>query len=47
MLIINCGIKRIVAEKRYHDSEDSLEMLSLAGIEIKHLSDETQIYENM
>ncbi|WP_024470607.1 deoxycytidylate deaminase, partial [Treponema pedis] len=25
MLIINCGIVRVVAEKRYHDSEDTIE----------------------
>jgi dCMP deaminase len=47
MLIINCGIKRVVCEKRYHDSADSLEMFYAAGVEIAHLLDETQRYENM
>lgn len=47
MLIINCGIKRVVCEKRYHDSKDSLEMFSAAGVEIDHLQDEVQKYENM
>jgi len=28
MLIINCGIKRVVCEKKYHDSKDSLEMFN-------------------
>ncbi|MDR3283907.1 MAG: cytidine/deoxycytidylate deaminase family protein [Treponema sp.] len=47
MLIINCGIKRVVVEKRYHDSTDSLSMFEKAGVKIVHLSDETQTYENM
>jgi dCMP deaminase len=46
MLIINCGIRRVVCEKRYHDSGDSLEMLSAAGVEIVHLNDELQQYDN-
>jgi dCMP deaminase len=47
MLIINCGIKRVVCEKRYHDSEDSLEMFEAAKIEITHLNDEVQQYDKM
>jgi dCMP deaminase len=47
MLIINCGIKRVVCEKHYHDEEDSLSMFKEAGITIEHLEDETQTYENM
>ena len=47
MLIINCGIRRVVCEKRYHDSADSLEMFQAAGVHITHLLDETQRYENM
>ena len=47
MLIINCGIKRVVCEKKYHDSKDSLEMFSQAGVEIVHLQEEVQKYENM
>jgi dCMP deaminase len=47
MLIINCGIKRVVCEKRYHDSGDSLSMFGIAGVEIIHLNDEVQTYDNM
>lgn len=47
MLIINCGIKRIVCEKHYHDEKDSLEMFKTAGIPIKHLEDGVQIYKDM
>jgi dCMP deaminase len=47
MLIINCGITRVVCEKRYHDSADSLAMFKAAGVDIVHLVDEMQVYENM
>lgn len=47
MLIINCGLKRVVCEKKYHDSADSLEMLKTAGVEIVHLSEEIQQYDKM
>ena len=46
MLIINCGIKRVVCQRRYHDSEDSLAMLEKAGVSIEHLHDELQKYED-
>ena len=47
MLLINCGIKRVVCEKHYHDEEDSLKMFKDAGIQIEHLEDSVQTYENM
>ena len=47
MLLINCGIKRIVCEKHYHDEEDSMNMFKEVGIEIVHLEDSVQTYENM
>ncbi len=47
MLIINCGIRRVVCEKRYHDSADSIEMFRQAGIQLEHLSDDIQSYANM
>lgn len=34
MLIINCGIKRVVCERRYHAAEESEEMFDQAGIEL-------------
>lgn len=45
MLIINCGIKRVIAEKRYHDSADSIEMFKQAGVELEHLSDTIEEYQ--
>ncbi len=47
MLIINCGIRRVVCQRRYHDSSDSLSMFAQAGVEIVHLLDEVQQYERM
>ena len=44
MLIINCGIKRVVAEKRYHDSADSIAMFRTAGVTIEHVSEEVEEY---
>ncbi len=44
MLLINCGIIRVVAEKRYHDSKDSLDMFAHAGITIEHLDDSIEDY---
>ncbi|MDR0301063.1 MAG: cytidine/deoxycytidylate deaminase family protein [Treponema sp.] len=46
MLIINCGIKRVVCQRRYHAGEESIEMFKKAGVIIEHLIDEVQKYEN-
>lgn len=45
MLIINCGITRVVAERRYHDSSDTIAMFTQAGVTLEHLIDEVQKYE--
>ena len=45
MLIINCGIKRVIAEKRYHDSADSIEMFKQAGVILEHLNDAVEEYQ--
>ncbi|MFH1161390.1 MAG: cytidine/deoxycytidylate deaminase family protein [bacterium] len=44
MLIINCGIVRVVCEKKYHDGKDSEEMFRLAGISLEFIKDEIQQY---
>lgn len=46
MLIINCGIKRVIAEKRYHDSADSIEMFKQAGVILEHLNDSVEEYQD-
>lgn len=46
-MIINCGIRRIICEKRYQLAEESEEMLSLSPIPIpiSYLHDEVQEYD--
>ena len=45
MLIINCGIERVVCERRYHDGAESEEMFRQVGIELVYKYDEVQQYE--
>jgi dCMP deaminase len=44
MLIINCGIVRVVCQRRYHDAADSEDMFSKAGIKLEYVLDEVQKY---
>lgn len=46
MLIINCGIKRVVCEKRYHAGGESELMFKEAGVLLEYKSDEILKYEN-
>ena len=46
MLIINCGIERVVCEKKYHAGAESEEMFKAAGIELNYFSDDMLEYEN-
>ncbi|MFH1649681.1 MAG: cytidine/deoxycytidylate deaminase family protein [Candidatus Woesearchaeota archaeon] len=46
-LMINAGIKRIVAEKRYHADHDSVQMLKDAGVQFDCLSNEEEQYDKM
>jgi len=46
MLIINCGIKRIVCERKYHTGSESEEMFKMAGVSLEFVFDELQTYEN-
>lgn len=45
MLLIACGIKRIVAEYRYQRGGEAEEMLLQAGIEIVYINDEVLKYK--
>jgi len=45
-MIVNAGIKRVVAERRYHADKDSLELFKQAGIEVKIMKDEVVKYPN-
>ncbi len=45
MLIINCGIKRVVCEKRYHSATESEEMFKEVGIKLDYFSEDIEKYE--
>ena len=45
-MIINAGIKRVVAEKRYHAAKLTGEFFKQAGVELKVLTEEVENYPN-
>ncbi|MFA6950819.1 MAG: cytidine/deoxycytidylate deaminase family protein [Lentimicrobiaceae bacterium] len=45
MLIINCGIVRVVCQSKYHDGEDSEAMFSEAGIKLDYVNDAILQYD--
>ena len=45
MLIINCGIVRVVCQRRYHDAADSETMFRRAGIKLEYIHDEVETYD--
>ncbi|HUX19890.1 MAG TPA: cytidine/deoxycytidylate deaminase family protein [Spirochaetia bacterium] len=46
MLLINCGITRVVCERRYHAGEESEALFRQANIQLEFNQDEVQEYEN-
>ena len=46
MLIINCGIKRVVCEKKYHRGTESEQMFKDAGVRLEFFEEEFVKYEN-
>lgn len=45
MLIINCGIERVVCERKYHAGAESEAMFKEAGILLEFIHDEVQQYD--
>lgn len=45
MLIISCGIKRVVAEKKYHAGAESEIMFKEAGVELTYFDESIEQYE--
>lgn len=45
-MLINAGIKRVVAEKDYHDSKDAIDLFKEAGVELEILKNEVMKYDN-
>lgn len=46
MLIINCGVRRVVCERKYHAGAESEEMFRTAGIILEYKHEEIQKYDN-
>ena len=46
MLLINCGIRRVVCEKKYHAGTESEEMFKKAGVALVYKHDEVLQYKN-
>lgn len=44
MLIINCGITRVVCQRKYHAGSESEAMMREAGISVEYFIDEVQQY---
>ena len=46
MLLINCGITRIVCDKKYHAGAESEEMLKTANIALEYVEETVENYTN-
>lgn len=46
MMIINCGITRVVCEKKYHAGQESEEMFRDAGVELVFMDENIERYDN-
>jgi dCMP deaminase len=46
MLLINCGIVRVVCERKYHAGAETEEMFKKVGIKLEFVHDEVQKYTN-
>jgi dCMP deaminase len=44
MLIINCGIKRVACERKYHAGDETERMFKKAGVKLDFEYDEFQQY---
>jgi dCMP deaminase len=44
MLLINCGIKRVVCERKYQKAAESERILAEAGVDVVYKYDEVQAY---
>jgi dCMP deaminase len=46
LLIINCGIKRVVCERKYHAGAESEALFAQAGVQLEFFHDEVEKYDN-
>jgi len=45
MLIINCGIKRVVCERKYHAGKESEEMFKICDVQLEFICEDILLYE--
>lgn len=45
MLIISCGIKKVIADKKYHAGSESEAMFKQAGVELTYFDESVEKYE--
>ena len=46
MLLINCGIKRVFCEMKYHAGEESEKMFKRAGVKLEYKHNQVEKYNN-
>ena len=46
MMIINCGIKKVFCQKKYHAGSESEEMFKEAKLELEYFDDQVEQYKN-
>jgi dCMP deaminase len=46
MMIINCGIVRVVCERKYHDGAESEAMFAQAGLVLEYVEQTVEKYAN-
>ncbi|MFA6924365.1 MAG: cytidine/deoxycytidylate deaminase family protein [Bacteroidales bacterium] len=46
MMIINCGVKRVVCEKKYHAGDESEQILKKAKVKLEYFCNEVLNYKN-
>lgn len=46
MLLINCGVKRVYAERKYHTGKETEQMFKKAKIKLEYKFDEVVAYKN-
>lgn len=45
MMIINCGVVRVVCERKYHAGAESEAMFAAAGVSLEYVDDSVEAYE--
>ena len=45
MMIINCGVVRVICERKYHSGAESEQMFRTAGVVIEYVEEKVETYE--